>query len=143
MRALVPLFLVLDQATKLWALEHLSPIPKPVLGNLLYFTLVYNTGAAFGVLQGKTWILGWLSLLVGGWLLWFLERPHPPLTALGLSMIAAGALGNAIDRLGRGVVVDFIDLGTPFPPVANFPVFNIADTLVTLGAVTLILFGRR
>ncbi|MGQ9735932.1 MAG: signal peptidase II [Thermaceae bacterium] len=143
MRALVPLFLVLDQVTKLWALEHLSPIPKPILGDLLYFTLVYNTGAAFGILQGKTWILGWLSLLVGGWLHWFLERPYPPLTALGLSMIAAGALGNAIDRLGRGVVVDFIDLGTSFPPVANFPVFNIADTLVTLGAVTLILFGRR
>lgn len=143
MYALVPLLLVLDQVTKLWALEHLSPVPKPVLGDLLYFTLVHNTGAAFGILEGRSWVLGWASLLVGAWLLWLLERRPPPLTAWGLGMVAAGALGNAIDRLGRGFVVDFLDLGTSFPLVANFPVFNVADSLVTLGVLVLLLARRR
>lgn len=144
MRALVPLLLVLDQVTKLWALSHLSPLPRPVLGDLLYFTLVHNTGAAFGLLEGRSWVLGWLSLLVGGWiLLLLLEKERPPLMAFGLSLVAAGALGNAIDRLGRGYVVDFIDLGTNIPWVANFPVFNVADSLLTVGVAILLLAGGR
>lgn len=143
MRALVPLLLVLDQVTKLWALSHLSSLPRPVLGDLLYFTLVHNTGAAFGLLEGRSWVLGWLSLLVGGWILLLLEKKRPPLVTFGLSLVAAGALGNAIDRLGRGYVVDFIDLGTSLPLVANFPVFNVADSLVTLGVAILLLAGGR
>lgn len=143
MRALVPLLLVLDQVTKLWALSHLSSLPRPVLGDLLYFTLVHNTGAAFGLFEGRSWVLGWLSLLVGGWILLLLEKKRPPLVAFGLSLVAAGALGNAIDRLGRGYVVDFIDLGTSLPLVANFPVFNVADSLVTLGVAILLLAGGR
>lgn len=143
MRALVPLLLVLDQVTKLWALSHLSPLPRPVLGDLLYFTLVHNTGAAFGLLEGRSWVLGWLSLLVGGWILLLLEKERPPLMAFGLSLVAAGALGNAIDRLGRGYVVDFIDLGTNIPWVANFPVFNVADSLLTVGVAILLLAGGR
>mgnify|MGYP005845351579 CR=1 FL=1 len=143
MRALVPLLLVLDQVTKLWALSHLSPLPRPVLGDLLYFTLVHNTGAAFGLLEGRSWVLGWLSLLVGGWILLLLEKKRPPLMAFGLSLVAAGALGNAIDRLGRGYVVDFIDLGTNIPWVANFPVFNVADSLLTVGVAILLLAGGR
>ncbi|MER3425980.1 MAG: signal peptidase II [Thermus sp.] len=143
MHALVPLLLVLDQVTKLWALAHLSPVPKPVLGDLLYLTLVHNTGAAFGLLEGRSWVLGWISLLVGTWLLLLLNRKRPPLTALGLGMVAAGALGNAIDRLGRGYVVDFIDLGTNIHWVANFPVFNVADSLLTVGVAILLLAGGR
>lgn len=143
MRALVPFLLVLDQVTKLWALSHLSSLPRPVLGDLLYFTLVQNTGAAFGLFEGRSWVLGWLSLLVSGWILLLLEKKRPPLVAFGLSLVAAGALGNAIDRLGRGYVVDFIDLGTSLPPVANFPVFNVADSLVTLGVAILLLAGGR
>ena len=50
---LVPLLLALDQTLKLWALEHLSPVPKPLLGDLLYLTLVRNTGAGFGLFQGE------------------------------------------------------------------------------------------
>jgi len=50
---LVPLLLALDQTLKLWALEHLSPVPKPLLGDLLYLTLVRNTGAGFGLFQGQ------------------------------------------------------------------------------------------
>jgi signal peptidase II len=103
---LVPLLLAFDQILKLWALENLSPIPRPLLGDLLYLTLVKNTGAGFGLLQDK-------------------------------------ALGNGVDRLGRGFVVDYLDLGTQIPLIAQFPVFNLADVCVTLGAAILLLSPRR
>ncbi|MFZ8812481.1 MAG: signal peptidase II [Thermus aquaticus] len=142
---LVPLLLVFDQILKLWALENLSPIPRPLLGDLLYLTLVKNTGAGFGLLQDKAQILGWVSLLVGGILLYLLGfRRYPPAFTLGLSLVAAGALGNGVDRLGRGWVVDYLDLGTQIPLIAQFPVFNLADVCVTLGAAILLLSpGRR
>ena len=130
---LVPLLLALDQTLKLWALEHLSPVPKP-----------RNTGAGFGLFQGQAPLLGLLSFLVGaGLLLLLARRRYPPLPALALSLLAAGALGNGVDRLGRGWVVDYLDLGTSLPLIANFPVFNLADVCVTLGAVLLLLAPRR
>ena len=132
---LVPLLLALDQTLKLWALEHLSPVPKPLLGDLLYLTLVRNTGAGFGLFQGQAPLLGLLSFLVGaGLLLLLARRRYPPLPALALSLLAAGALGR---------VVDYLDLGTSLPLIANFPVFNLADVCVTLGAVLLLLAPRR
>ncbi|GLV48555.1 lipoprotein signal peptidase [Thermus sp. LT1-2-5] len=141
---LVPLLLAFDQILKLWALENLSPVPKPLLGDLLYLTLVQNTGAGFGLLQGRAFLLGWLSLGVGAVLLYLLAKQrYAPLFTLALSLIAVGALGNGIDRLGRGWVVDYLDLGTPFPLLANFPVFNLADVCVTLGALLLLLSPRR
>jgi len=141
---LVPLLITFDQILKLWALENLSPIPKPLLGDLLYLTLVKNTGAGFGLLQGQAFLLGWLSLLVGGFLLYLLGfRRYPLALALGLSLVAAGALGNGIDRLGRGWVVDYLDLGTQIPLIAQFPVFNLADVCVTLGAALLLLAPRK
>ncbi len=141
---LIPLLITLDQILKLWALENLSPVPRPFLGDLLYLTLVKNTGAGFGLLQGQATLLGWLSLLVGGFLLYLLaRRRYPRAWTLGLSLVAAGALGNGIDRLGRGWVVDYLDLGTPIPLIANFPVFNLADVCVTLGAALLLLSPRR
>lgn len=136
---LVPLLLALDQILKLWALENLSPTPRPLLGDLLYLTLVRNTGAGFGLLEGKAFLLGWVSLLVGIFLLYLLARRRYPLgLTLGLSLVAAGALGNGIDRLGRGWVVDYLDLGTSIPLIAQFPVFNLADVCVTLGALLLL-----
>lgn len=141
---LVPLLIAFDQILKLWAMENLSPIPRPLLGDLLYLTLVKNTGAGFGLLQGQALLLGWLSLLVGGFLLYLLGfRRYPLGLTLGLSLVAAGALGNGIDRLGRGWVVDYLDLGTQIPLIANFPVFNLADVCVTLGAALLLLAPRK
>lgn len=140
----IPLLLALDQILKLWALENLSPVPRPLLDGLLYLTLVRNTGAGFGLLEGKAFLLGWLSLGVGAILLYLLSsRRYPFWTALALSLIAVGALGNGIDRLGRGWVVDYLDLGTSIPLIANFPVFNLADACVTGGAVLLLLAPRR
>ncbi len=141
---LIPLLIAFDQILKLRALESLSPIPRPLLGDLLYLTLVKNTGAGFGLLQGQALLLGWLSLLVGGFLLYLLaSRRYPFGWTLGLTLVAAGALGNGIDRLGRGWVVDYLDLGTSIPLIAQFPVFNLADVCVTLGAVLLLFAPRK
>lgn len=141
---LVPLLLSLDQILKLWALENLSPVPKPFLGDLLYLTLVKNTGAGFGLFQGRAFLLGWLSLGVGTLLLYLLARRRYALRqTLALSLITVGALGNGIDRLGRGWVVDYLDLGTSIPLIASFPVFNLADVCLTLGAALLLAPGRK
>ncbi|WP_038058627.1 signal peptidase II [Thermus amyloliquefaciens] len=141
---LVPLLLSFDQILKLWALENLSPVPQPLLGDLLYLTLVKNTGAGFGLFAGKAFLLGWLSLGVGTLLLYLLaQRRYPLWQTLALSLIAAGALGNGIDRLGRGWVVDYLDLGTSIPLIATFPVFNLADVCVTAGAALLLLAPRK
>jgi len=135
---LVPLLLVADQISKLWALRSLDPIPDPFLPGL-YLTLVHNTGVAFGLLKGNPFWLGIFSLLVGFLLLVYLARARLGwMTALALSLVTAGALGNAIDRLGRGWVVDFLDIGPGL-----WPVFNLADSFVVVGVILLLLpWGR-
>jgi len=134
---LVPLLITLDQITKLWAQRHLDPVPDPFLPGL-YLTYTKNTGAAFGILQGNSAWLGWASLLVGMAILFFLSaaRPRALLTQLSLSFIAAGALGNAVDRIGRGYVVDYLDIGPGL-----WPIFNLADSLVVAGVAILLLEG--
>ena len=98
---LVPLLLALDQTLKLWALEHLSPVPKPLLGDLLYLTLVRNTGAGFGLFQGQAPLLGLLSFLVGaGLLLLLARRRYPPLPALALSLVPTAASARAASLAG-------------------------------------------
>ncbi len=136
---LIPLLIAADQISKLLALRFLDPIPDRLLPGI-YLTLVQNTGVAFGLFKGKTVLLGAFSVLVGFALLVYLARSRlSPLVAFSLSLITAGALGNAIDRLGRGWVVDFLDIGPGL-----WPVFNIADSLVVIGVVLILLpLGRK
>jgi len=105
------------------------------------FNLVHigNTGAAFSLLAGAS---GWqryafivLALGVSAWLSWMLRSAVPPLAKLGYSLILGGALGNAADRVVRGMVVDFLDFhwGT-----VHWPAFNTADVAISMGAVCLI-----
>ena len=128
--------IVLDQILKLWAERNLDPIPDPFLPGL-YLTYVKNTGIAFGLFQGNSALLGWVSLLVGALLLLYLGYAKSAAwTRFALSLVAAGALGNAIDRIGRGYVIDYLDLGPGL-----WPVFNLADALVVLGVFLLALEG--
>ncbi len=140
---LVPTLIVLDQVLKLWAERYLSPVPTPFLPGL-YLTYVKNTGAAFGLFQGNSELLGWASLAVGLALLlylWIAGQRVSLAGQLALSFVATGALGNAIDRVGRGYVIDYLDIGPGL-----WPVFNLADSLVVVGVLVLVLigaFGRR
>ena len=105
---------------------------------LIDFTYVQNTGAAFSILEGKMILLSVISVVfsVGVVVFWVIKKPESKLLKLSLSLLLAGALGNAVDRIAYGFVVDFIQ--TTF---INFPVFNIADIGVTVGAVLLAVYA--
>lgn len=135
------LVLLADAFTKIVAVDRLIPayLPRPVWGDGVRFTLVYNPGAAFGLHFGplSRWIfiaLTGLALLVLGRL--YLETPlRHRVRTLALALVSGGALGNLLDRLksGRGVV-DFIDIGFG---AWRWPTFNVADIAVTTGAALL------
>lgn len=136
------LTLACDQLTK-WAVGA-AFVPHqslPILPGILHLTYVHNTGAAFSLFRGQVAALIVVSGLVAGWIGWELLR-HPrhtglPLNSLGL--ILGGAIGNLIDRLRFGYVEDFIDLRV-------WPVFNVADSAITVGVTLLIwksLFAAR
>lgn len=130
-----------DQVTKHIALAHLTPHdPVPVLP-FLNWTLVFNTGAAFSFLSDaggwQRWAFTALAIAVSGLLIhWLRQTPRDQRwVAIPYALIVAGALGNVIDRLRYGHVVDFIDA---YWRDWHWPAFNIADSAITLGAIGLI-----
>lgn len=127
-------WLALDQATKAYfnGFELGQDIAGPFLG-LFQFTLVHNTGAAWGLFSGSTAALGVVSLAVSAAVAVLAVRFAPrsnALLVLGAALVAAGGIGNAIDRFALGYVVDFIEAS-----FIDFPVFNVADIGVTCGVV--------
>jgi len=132
---------VVDAFTKMLAVDFLLPasLPRPVIGESLRLTLVYNTGAAFGLHLGvySRWIftaltVGALALLAH---LYRTTRAGDALRTIALSLVCGGAVGNLVDRLknARGVV-DFIDVGIG---ARRWPTFNVADMAVSCGALLL------
>jgi signal peptidase II len=138
----------LDQLTKLWALHALQPpgMPHPVIPGFLNWTLAFNTGAAFSFLAEGTgwqrWFFVVLAVAISGALVvWLARTPRRDWrTALPLAFIVGGALGNLVDRLHAAQVTDFIQV---YYRQWSYPVFNVADCGITVGAVLLILFGLR
>lgn len=136
--AIVAAFLVADQVTKAIfnAYEIGHAIAEPIPG-VIGFKLVHNTGGAWGVLGDLTFVLMGLSVVVCVAIVIYLFVVEPSasvLTTVGLSMVFAGGIGNLIDRIANGYVIDFIQ-----PLFIDFPVFNIADIGVTCGvAITFI-----
>lgn len=108
----------------------------PLVPNVLHFTYIRNTGAAFSLFQGHDW-LRWISLIVSLALIaiGLFKSFNSIWEQLGLGFILAGAAGNGIDRLFFGSVVDFIDLR-----VINFAIFNWADVSINLGVVCLLIY---
>lgn len=130
----------LDQYTKLLALTHLRNKPEiPLIKGVLELKYLENRGIAFGMFQGKVavFVILCVFFLVAA-LYVFLrmpkERYYLPLMLITF-LIAAGALGNFIDRLFRGFVVDFI-----YFSLIDFPIFNMADIYVVCGGILLVLF---
>lgn len=136
--------LVLDLATKVAAVELLTPgQPVSIIGDTVTWTLVRNSGAAFSMATGYTWVLTLIATAVVIGIVWMGRRLVSPWWALGLGLILGGALGNLVDRFFRapgplrGHVVDFLSIGW-------WPVFNVADPAVVGGAILLValsLFG--
>ena len=128
-----------DQFTKKWALANLGDHePVPLIEGILEFLRIENHGAAFGILQGQMSFFYIISAAVGIVILYVLlrmpcEARYYPLL-ITVSFIAAGAVGNLIDRIFRRSVVDFIY----FKPI-DFPVFNVADIYVTTATAVMMI----
>ena len=122
----------LDQATK-WLVMLTMELHEsiPFLPNVFHFTYIRNEGSAFGMFAENRWVFLILSTVGIAAVLFYLIkfRPKEKLMWIPLSMIAGGGIGNMIDRLYLGYVVDFIDVR-----LINFAVFNVADSFVTVGA---------
>lgn len=132
--------MALDQGTK-WAAHAwlASARSLPVIPGIFHLTYVQNTGAAFGIFRGLPGLFILLALAISGWLILELtRRNHPPLIRLGLALMLGGAVGNLIDRVRLGHVVDFLDLRI-------WPVFNVADSAITIGVGLLmwLMLARR
>jgi len=136
------LVVVLDQATKWLAVAMLLPYRPVPLVSHLSFTLMYNQGAAFSFLSSaggwQRWLLTGFALLVSSVLVIWLLRlgTGERITAVALSLVIGGAVGNLIDRLYLGQVVDFVDF---FVGSWHWPAFNLADSAIFVGVVLLLL----
>lgn len=148
---LAAVVIVLDQITKLWVLRTFEYAENYEILPVLNFTLRYNTGAAFSFLADASgwqrWFFTALAVVVvAGIVIWLrrLDWRAQGRLACSLSLILAGAIGNVIDRLRLGHVVDFIHLHWND---ADFPAFNVADSAITIGAILMLLDawldGRR
>lgn len=142
--AVAAVVLALDVVTKVLAVRLLTPgQPVSIIGDTVTWTLVRNSGAAFSMATGYTWVLTLIATCVVIGIVWMGRRLVSPWWAIGLGMILGGAMGNLVDRFFRspgplrGHVVDFLSVGW-------WPVFNVADPAVVGGAIFLVvlsLFG--
>jgi len=121
-----------DQASKAFAIKFLQlNTPVPLIKNFLNLTLVHNRGAAFGILQNQVSMFVLISACAIVLIFFNLrDKSNSRLLKFSFSMIMAGAIGNLIDRLRFGFVIDFIDFRV-------WPVFNFADSVITIAAFLL------
>lgn len=137
--AAVVILVAADQITKLLVVEHFTKGQSiHVIKGLLDFTYVQNKGAAFGMLANQRWIFMVMTTfimvaIVYGWIKGYFTHITGRISAV---LIMAGGIGNMIDRIRLGYVVDFIDIS----PLFSFAVFNVADCCVTVGSVLLMVY---
>ena len=121
-----------DQLTKLAAVRLLKPGSVTALPGVLDFTYVENRGAAFGILADHRWVFLVLSAAAIAAIFAYIiiSKPRSRLLLISLGLIAGGGIGNMIDRVARGYVVDMFDL-----QLFRYPIFNLADCFVVVGAI--------
>jgi len=147
------LIVVVDQLTKAWVLSALNMFDPagglidrdlwgyhsiPVIGSIFRISFVANDGVSFGLFGGGAgrWLLSAFSVVVAGVLGWWALKAERRLLVTSIGLIMGGAIGNVIDRIRFGFVVDFLD----FSGTGVFPwVFNVADSAITVGVILLIL----
>lgn len=142
------LVILLDQLTKYMASALLGYYQPVAIIPLFNLTLMHNTGAAFSFLDDASgwqrWFFTVIALGVSVFLVLWLKRltVHEKMQATALALILGGAIGNVIDRIRLGYVIDFLDV---YYDKWHFPAFNLADSAITIGAVLIIydsFFGR-
>ena len=132
------LMIGLDQLVKYWTISYIKPVSTiPLLENVFHLTYIENRGAAFSILQGQKWFLVCITMIVLA-MVFVAFRKKMIVHKTGewaLLLITGGAIGNLIDRIVRGFVVDTFDFR-----LINFPVFNVADIFVVCGGILLIFY---
>jgi signal peptidase II len=134
----VAVLVAVDQIIKLLVLEHLKPIGSfPLIDGVIQLNYAENTGAAFGSFSAHTDLLSIFTFLmiIIGLLYLFIKKRKLDVEYVCIALIIAGGLGNLIDRVFRGFVVDYIE-----PLFINFAIFNFADILVTCSSVVLVIW---
>jgi len=136
MALMAVVIVVADQLSKLWVVANI-PLHTQIqaLPGLFHLTYVQNTGAAWSSFQGMIWLFALVFAVFTGLLIWEFSKKRMPFTTFERFCIAAvfaGGLGNMIDRLRLGFVVDMIEV-----EFINFPVFNVADCFITCGCIVL------
>jgi len=136
------IIIILDQWTKWLVVQQMEigeriPIIEPYIALLSH----RNRGAAWGMLEGQMWLFYIVTVVVVVGILYYYHThgKDQPLLKVSLMVLLGGAIGNFIDRLYRGEVVDFVDV---LIPVINydFPIFNVADAALTIGVVMMIIY---
>ena len=118
---------IIDQLTKFFASKMAASVP--VINDSLHLTFVKNTGIIFGILPGSNDLLVWLYVIVIGLLIYCFDKfPKDRFSRAMLALVFAGVIGNFIDRIVFGYVIDFIDFRI-------WPVFNIADLCLNIGII--------
>lgn len=130
--------LLLDQLTKWLVLETLTKVDtQALIEGVLHFTYCENRGAAFGILENQIWFFVLITVLVLAGVGYYMVRYRPTSKWLNgsLLLLTGGALGNFVDRIFRGYVIDFIDFR-----LIDFAIFNVADCFVVVGACMLAIY---
>jgi len=144
--------IVLDQVTKTLIINQFSLHESVRVTSFFNIVRAHNTGAAFSFLAGASgwqrWFFVGLGVAASVFIVWMLRRhPEQTLFCFAVSLILGGALGNVIDRMLHGHVVDFLDFHfqflAPLFPGGHFPSFNVADSSISVGAVSLVLDELR
>ncbi len=132
------ILLIADQITKLLIVSNMQPFDTiPIWSGVLHITYVQNTGAAFGMMDEFRWILIGVTVIVIPVLIYIIKKYGGKSKMLdwSLFLILAGALGNFIDRLRLGFVIDFVDFRA-----INFYIFNVADSCIVIGGILLVIY---
>lgn len=134
----VALLVGVDQIIKLLVLEHLKPIGSfPLIEGIVRLNYAENTGAAFGSFSAHTNLLSIFTFIVIiiGFIYLFVKKRKVDVEYVCIALILAGGIGNLLDRIFRGFVVDYIE-----PLFMDFAIFNFADILVTCSSVVLVIW---
>jgi signal peptidase II len=142
---LAVVIIILDQTSKLAISNHFVYGELLALTSFFNLVLAHNTGAAFSFLSDaggmQRWLFSLIAVVASVWIIWLLRKHQAEkLFSFALAFILGGALGNLIDRIAYGYVVDFLDFHWAG---YHFAAFNVADAAITLGAMLLILDSLR
>lgn len=131
---IIILLVAIDQIIKYWAYTYLQVIGSIPVTSWFHLTYLENRGAAFGIMYGARWFLVAITVVILAYLFIFFNRtPHTGLNKYlrwSIVLIVAGAIGNFIDRMLQGFVIDYLQV-----TFINFPIFNFADILIVIGAL--------